>query len=145
MGFERSPRVAIPVLVAGVGLLFTALAPSAAEIEVRHQQSENVDFGTVLSTSAPGEIPSREIRFRVRVTQASCPCDYIIDFPPEVLLEADGSGDFGEVAVTGPDHRTTNRGGNDSFDLTLAVSRVPAIGGTYRGVLPVTVTIVIDP
>lgn len=132
--------VAAGALVAGVQ------AAAAAEISVENRTGD-VDFGLVTSTASPGEIAEETAEFRVTVdSEERGPFYFSIDFPTEITLEAPGVSDFATVAVDGPLTGETNPAGRGpGFELTLEVTTIPGIGGSYAGTLPVTVHLVTDP
>ena len=132
------------------GVLTAAAAPALAEgvIEIR-LQGQDIDFGRVMSTTLPGEIPPQSARFQIRPNfEQGGPYEYMLDFPAEVHLDGPGS-DFASVEVDGPREaqREATAGGRDMHhvELEAQVTRVPRIGGLYEGILPVTVTVTVEP
>jgi len=132
------------------GALTAAAAPALAEgvIEIR-LQGQDIDFGRVMSTTLPGEIPPQGARFQIRPNfEQGGPYEYMLDFPEEIRLDGPGS-DFASVEVDGPREaqREANPSGGDvhRVELEARVTRVPRIGGLYEGTLPVTITVTVEP
>lgn len=143
-------RIMAASTLAGFITVGTPAAFAAGTIEITHQGGDTVDFGTVMSTALPGEIEPGELSFRVRVNlDEGGDYLYLVDYPEEITLETGGHGDFATVAVAGPEQveGSTPPSGRDQtrFDITTQVTRIPDLGGAYSGLLPVTVTLMVEP